>query len=174
MRHWRTRPNRALSERPKLPWPSALSSLSCFSRGSSLGHPVRQLVTIAEKLRRRSANSKGTPLAPGRNGTWGLLAEQHGDSDLTMGLAPARAAAGRSRSFIEAWTPIAAFTTRYARVAVMLDHLPASTLGNLAQRLHLIVGLLVGGDANVDRCPLCRFAPRSVEREPTISTSLHR
>src|SRR6266568_6262723 len=69
------------------------------------------------------------------------------------------ALAGILEHLVKTGTPIATLTARNARVAVLLDNLPAATLSNLAQLPHLIFHrLLVGRDSYVNRCPFCHDA----------------
>jgi hypothetical protein len=69
---------------------------------------------------------------------------------------------------VEAWTPVAALGTADTRVAVLLDHLPAPPLGDLAQRRNLIVDrLLVSGNSDVNCGALLHDSP------PMQSASYH-
>ena len=62
---------------------------------------------------------------------------------------------------VEAWTPIAALGTTDASVVILLDHLPTSPLGDLAQGGDLVVdGLLVGRYADVNCGALLHDGPR--------------
>src|SRR6516164_5513517 len=61
---------------------------------------------------------------------------------------------------VEAWTPVTALGTTDASVVILLDHLPTSPLGDLAQGGDLVIdGLLVGGYADVNCGALLHDGP---------------
>ena len=69
---------------------------------------------------------------------------------------------------VEAWTPVAALSTADTRVAVLLDHLPAPPLGDLAQGGDLVLdGLLVGRYADVNCGALLHNSPQCCQHRIT-------
>src|SRR5215471_8736853 len=65
------------------------------------------------------------------------------------------------KHLVEARTPIAALSTADTCVAVMLDHLPAPPLGDLAQGGDLVIdGLLIGRYADVNCGALLHNSPQ--------------
>ena len=82
----------------------------------------------------------------------------------------------RQRKYFVCWRPnnVRALGTTDASVVILLDHLPTSPLGDLAEGGDLVVdGLLVGGYADVNCGALLHDGPRCCQDRITVVYRKH-